>query len=494
MTKKIKRSGDNHLAKTKKKQIKINSLKTLNRVRENVAGIDVGGEFHYVAAPDPRHNGKIVVNRFGSFTSNLQECVELLKQCNIVSVAMEATGVYWTILYTMLKEAGIEVLLVNPRDFKKMKDKKTDVCDCEYLQLYHSYGLLEGAVIPEKMIAQLRTITRLREQSVEDSATCIQRMKKALINMNLRLDNVLEDVSGVTGMTIIRAMLKGERDPKILASYRDKRCKKTEEEIEESLYGFYSDDHLFALERAVRQYEFHLAEIQKCDLKIQAMLSSFDTHPNYSKILEETLGSTVKKSKRRQSTRRKSAQKPHEFSFDLKKEIMRITGADLTLLPGIGVSTALGLIAETGLNMRIWKSDKHFVSWLGVAANNKVSGGLILKNRTKRKKKKAAIMLRMSVSGLYNESNDTALGAFYRRKRAQIGSAKAITAGAAKLGRMYYNTMLTGKPFEEPGAQAYYEQQKERYLRGVRRRVRQWGYKLAPIESTAEAPVEVKSE
>ena len=239
MTKKIvKRSKEDYTAKTKRKQIKINTLKTLERIRENVAGIDVGGEFHFVAAPDPKHNGKIVVSRFGSFTTNLIECVELLKQCNIVSVAMEATGVYWTILYKMLKNAGMEVLLVNPRDFKKLKDKKTDVCDAEYLQLYHSYGLLEGAVIPEEKIAALRTFTRLREQSVADSARAIQRMQKALINMNLRLDNVLEDISGVTGMTIIRAILKGERNAKLLAKYRDKRCKKSEEEIEASLQGF----------------------------------------------------------------------------------------------------------------------------------------------------------------------------------------------------------------------------------------------------------------
>jgi transposase len=149
MSKIIKRSKEDHTDKNKKKQIKINSLKTLTKVCENVAGIDVGGEFHYVAAPDPKHDGKIVVNRFGSYTTNLKECVEWLKQCNIISVAMEATGVYWTILYAMLKAENIEVLLVNPWDFKKVKDKKTDVCDAEYLQLYHSYGLLEGAVIPE---------------------------------------------------------------------------------------------------------------------------------------------------------------------------------------------------------------------------------------------------------------------------------------------------------------------------------------------------------
>lgn len=486
MQKRIWRSNEDHARKHKKKQIKIADLKSLRKIRENVAGIDVGGEFHYVAAPDPKYDCRIVVNRFGSFTANLKECVEWLKQCNIVSVAMEATGIYWTILCAMLREAGIEVILVNPRDFKKMKDKKTDVCDAEYLQLYHSYGLLEGAIIPEKVMGEVRTFNRLREQSVEDSATAIQRMQKALISMNLRLDNVLSDISGVTGMTIIRAILKGERDPKKLATYRDKRCKKSEQEIEESLNGFYQEDHLFALERAVREYEFHLSEIQKCDNKIQAKLGIFNTHVNYNPEDHPDLEAVERVCKRR------AAKKTHEFSFNLGKEIARITGVNLMLLPGIGASTALTLISETGLDMSLWKSEKHFTSWLGLAANNKVSGGRILQNRTKRKKKKAAIVLRMAVSGLYREGNDTAIGAFFRIKRAQIGAPKAITAAANKLARMYFMTMSTGKPFVEIGATAYHELQKERYLRSVRRRIEPWGYELTQAKAPAEDPVDEK--
>lgn len=488
MAKIVRRSENDHASKNKKKQIKINTLKTLKKIREDVAGIDVGGEYHYVAAPDPKHDNKIVVNRFGSFTTNLKECVEWLKQCNTSSVAMEATGVYWTILYTMLNTAGIEVLLVNPCDFKKIKDKKTDVCDAEYLQLYHSYGLLEGAIIPEKRTGELRTFTRLREQSIEDSATSIQRMQKALISMNLRLDNVLSDISGVTGMTIIHAILNGERNPKRLAIYRDKRCKKSEEEIEDSLNGFYQDDHLFALDRAVRQYEFHLLEIEKCDEMIQAKLSEFETHTNYKKTANEHLSDDVLK----KVSKKKAAKKPHEFSFNLKEEITRITGVDLTLLPAFGVSTALMMVSETGLDMSRWKSAKHFTSWLGISANNKVSGGRILQNRTKRKKKRAAIMLRMAVSGLYREVNDTAIGAFFRRKRAQIGAPKAITAAACKLARMYYMTISTGKPFTEPGAAAYHELQKEKYLRRVRKQVKQWGYDLTQTKTQAEDLVEAK--
>lgn len=479
MTKTIKRSKDNHTAKNKKKQIKVNDLKSLKKIREDVAGIDVGGEFHYVAAPDPSQSGKIAVCRFGSFTQNLKECVDWLKQCNIKSTAMEATGVYWTILYAMLKEAGIEVLLVNPRDFKKLKDKKTDVCDAEYLQLYHSYNLLEGAVVPERKIGELRTFTRLREQSVEDAATCIQRMQKALINMNLRLDNVLEDISGVTGMAIIRAILGGERDPKTLAKYRDKRCKKSIEEIEDSLNGFYQEDHLFALERAVRQYDFHLSEIDKCNVMIKAKLSEFVSHSNHNETGNEPPQATSKRGRKRKRTKT-----PHE-TFDLCKEITRITGVDLTLLPGIGASTALMLIAEVGTDMSRWKSEKEFVSWLGLAPNNRISGGRILNKRSKKKKKKAAIMLRMAVSGLHHEANDTALGAFYRKKRGQIGPSKAITAAARKLACMVFRALSTGKPFVELGADGYRALQKDKYLRRVRKQVAQWGLKLTPIEVAA---------
>jgi transposase len=361
-----------------------------------------------------------------------------------------------------------------------MKDKKTDVCDAEYLQLYHSYGLLEGSIIPEKKIIEMRTYARLREQSVLEGATSIQRMQKALIGMNLRLDNVLSDISGETGMRIIRAILAGERDPKRLAAYRDKRCHKSEEEIEESLLGYYQEEHLFALERAVREYDFHLAEMRKCDRKIQEVLQGFQTHEVYKDVSGGELDQIYS------SSHKQRTKKSHQFTFNLKEEIARITGVDLTLLPGIGEHTALTLITETGLDMNLWKSEKHFASWLGLAANNKISGGKILQKRTKRKKNKAAIVLRMSVSGLYKDANDTALGAFYRRKRAQIGPAKAVTAAANKLAKMYYKTLSTGKPFIEMGVAKYYELQKVKYLRRVRSIIRPWGLKIVATDESNE--------
>ena len=396
---------------------------------------------------------------------------------------MEATGVYWMTLHYMLQEAKIEVTLVNPRDFKKIKDKKTDVCDAEQLQLYHSYNLLEGAVIPEQNMGKLRTYVRLRGQAVQDSATAIQRMQKALINMNLRLDKVVSDISGVTGMLIIGAILDGERDPEKLAKYRDPRCKKSEKEIEDSLNGFYQDDYLYALKAAMKQYTFHIGQIKSCEERIQAKLGTFSTHEAYSESENDKNEKPL-----RQTRKTGAAKKSYEFSFDLKDEIERIAGVDLTALPGIGSSTALTLISETGLDMSVWKSEKHFASWLGLAPNNRISGGIVLSSKSKRQKKGAAISLRMSVSGLYSEANDTAIGAFFRRKKAQIGSPKAITAAANKLAKAYYRALSTGKTFEEPGALAYMELQKKKYLSGVQRRIKRWGYDIVPRESVKANP------
>jgi len=465
MSSKEKRCANKNNAKSKKRLIKIGDFQNLVKIRESVAGIDIGSESHFVAAPDPKYQGKITVQQFSSLTSGLRECVEWLVSCNIKTVAMEATGVYWMVLFNMLEEAEIEVILVNARDVKKLKDKKTDVCDAEHLQRLLSYGMLEGAFIPEKDIGELRTILRLRYQHIIDSGRAIQRMQKALIRMNLRLDNVISDISGVTGMAIIHAILRGERDPKQLAEYRDSRCSKSEKEIEEALNGFYQQDQLFSLKQALDQHQFFLSQIAECDRQIQEKLSLFTT----IKIPEIVTAPRRRKSKK---------MKPYEFTFDLKQELIRITGVDLTSLPGVGPSTALTMITETGLDMTRWKSPKHFASWLNLSPNNRVSGGKILNKRTRQGKNRAALTLRMAVSGLYRESNETALGAFFRKKRGQLGAPKAITAAANKLAKMYYNILLHKKEFIEPGADVYLEMQKEKYLRNVNRRISAWGYQI----------------
>lgn len=474
MLKTIKRSDRDYEKKSKSRLVKTSDLKSMRKERENVAGIDVGAGSHFVAAPDPRCPGKLVVKEFGSFTENLRECVEWLIKCNITSVAMEATGVYWTILFSMLEEANIEVVLVNAYDFSKMKPKKTDVKDAEFLQLYHSHGLLSGAFIPERKVKELRTIVRSRAMLVEDSATEIQRMQKALVCMNLRLDNVLADISGVTGMRIIEAIIRGERDPKKLATFRDGRCKKSEAEIEASLNGFYQGDQLFVLKMAYEKYQFFMTKLLEYDQQLKLQLAAFETVPLKEKSIDP------EKQPRKKSVSRK--QKPFEFSFDVEREITRITGLSITRLAGVGASTALTLISETGLDMKKWATAKHFASWVRVAPNIRVSGGKILSRKTKQGNTIVGVAFRRSTASLYRDKNDTALGMFVKRKRAQLGAPIAITAGANKLCKMYYNLLSTGKPFVEPGAQAYLEMNKARVIDGARRRVRPLGYDVVETE------------
>lgn len=450
----------------------------LKRIRDDVAGIDLGSESHFVAVQDPKEKGQILIREFGTFTSNLWECIHWLKECYVKSVAMEATGVYWMHFYTMLEQEGFEVILANSRHVKNVKGRKTDIQDAEWLMQLHSYGLLEGAFIPEIHVAELRTYLRLREQSVRMAGQSIQRMQKALISMNLRLDNVLSDISGKTGMMIIKAILDGERDPKTLASYRDMRCRKSEEEIEESLKGYFREDQLYALKKAVTEYEFHTFSVRDCDEQIERQLKKFD-----SKTTEQSFGETPKSQEIKERKRRNSRhQRLHEYNFDLRKELFRISGVDLIALPAIGESTALTLISEIGLDMNKWPTCKHFCSWLKLSPNNQISGGKVVRKDSSKQPNRAGLALRMAVSGLYREENQTALGVFYRRKRSQKGSPKAITAAASKLAKMLYGTLKTGKQFVEPGAEAYLELQKEKVLRGMKKTLNRWGYRIQKKE------------
>jgi len=467
-----KQSGKNHITKGSKKSF-LKRENPLKKIREDVAGIDLGSESHFVALPNPNHKGEVLIKEFGTFTTHLLECINWLKECKVTSVAMEATGVYWMHFYSMLEEKGIEVILANSRHVKNVKGRKTDVRDAEWLMQLHSYGLLEGAFIPSSEVAQLRTYLRLREQSVRMAGESIQRMQKALIAMNLRLDNVLNDISGKTGMAILKAILNGERDPKVLASLRDQRCRKSEDEIEESLKGHYREDHLFALKKAMADYEFHVKGARDCEQAAQMQLQKFATKASET-ATETEKGEDIKARKQRNCKH----QRLHEYNFDVRKELFRITGVDLIALPGVAESTALTLISEIGLDMRKWPTAKHFCSWLKLSPNNQISGGKVVRRDTNKKPNRAALALRMAVSGLYKDANQTALGLFYRRKRSQKGAPKAITAAASKLARMLYDMLKTGRQFVEFGAEHYQAQQKERVLKNMKRTLRNWGYTI----------------
>ena len=391
---------------------------------------------------------------------------------------MESTGAYWIPLFEILESRGLEVKLVNARHVKNVPGRKTDVLDCQWLQQLHTYGLLEGAFRPPEQICALRAYLRHRMNQVRYGAAHIQHMQKALTQMNLLLHNVVSDLTGVTGMRIIKALLAGERDPQVLAGMRDKRCKNSIETIAKSLEGNYRPEHIFSLKQAVESFEFYQTQIAQCDREIESLLASFDakvmTTPPTNSDPED--GASVKAQGRAPA-------------FNLKDELQRVTGVDLTKIDGIDTTTALKVISEIGIDTSRWKSEKHFASWLGLSPGSKITGGKRLSGKTKPVVNRAAAALRMAASSLYR--SQCALGAYYRRMKARLGAPKAITATAHKLARLIYSMLKHGTEYTDVG-QDYYEQQyKSRALKNLKARARQLGFDLVEtaIENTSKNSV-----
>ena len=460
----------------------IKKASPLKVILQNVAGIDLGSKSHFVALANPKNKDEILIREFSVYTSGLEACINWLKECGTESVAMESTGVYWLHFHAMLEGSGIEVVLANARHVKNVKGKKTDVHDAEWLMQLHSYGLLEGSFVPSGESLALRTYYRTREQSVRMMSHANQRIQKSLISMNLRLDVAVNDITGKTGTLIIKAILAGTRDPKVLAKNRDPRCKKSEKEIAEALNGFYREDLLFTLQQAVEEYEFHFERVRKCDVKIEELLKAMPKKEPIGNTEENPKSADIKLRKRRNQRH----ERIYEFKFDVRSLLINILGVDLLTLPGISECTALTIISEIGTDMSKWKSFKQFCSWLKLTPNNQISGGKVLRNANYNKSPRAARALRMGVSSLYRETNPTALGVFFRRIKARKGPKAAATAGAHKLARFLYNTLTTGKPFVEPGAEAYLEMQKERRIDNMRAQLNEWGYSVRKIAKPAK--------
>ena len=406
----------------KKKTPEEGSSNSLPVLFPDTAGIDIGSKSHFVAVPsgcDP-----MPVREFLTFTADLHKMINWLKHCGIKTIVMESTGVFWIPAFELLESNGFEVKLVNARHVKNVSAHKTDVLDCQWLQQLGTFGLLKGAFRPNDSILPLRAYLRQRDMLIKSAAEHIQHMQKALTQMNLHLHNVISDITGKTGMLIIRSIVAGVRDPKVLAALRDGRCHNPEEVIEASLTGNYREEHVFALTQALQMYDVYSERIFECDSKIEKAVKGLETKCDSRKIAQLNEVSKPK------GKGRKSLKK-HEYSFDARLELIRMTGVDLTLIPSIGVSTALTIISEIGLDMTRWPSAKHFASWLGLSPGNKVSGGKRLSGKTKPCANRAAIALRMAANSLYN--SESAFGAFLRRMKMRLGSPKAITALAHKL-------------------------------------------------------------
>lgn len=441
----------------------------------DAAGIDIGSDSHFVAVPADRDEQP--VREFKSFTSDLYALADWLESCRIKTVAMESTGVYWIPLYTILEERGYEVFLVNARHVKNVSGRKSDVSDCQWLQQLHTYGLLQGSFRPTEQICELRSYCRHRHGLVEQASMYILLMQKALDQMNLKLHNVISDITGKTGLLILRAIISGERDPAQLARFRDHRCRNTREMIESSLTGHYREEHVFELKQSLELYDFCREKMRECDLAIEKTLQRFED------VVSEasTLSSSEPLKKKKNQKRSKNA-----VEFAVEPHLKRITGVDLTLVPGFNAHSALKWIAEVGLDMTRWQNAKQFVSWLGVCPNNKVSGGKRLRGRSKPSSNKAAGILRMAASTLYKSAS--ALGAFLRRKKAQLGPPKAITATAHKLAKILYHMLRYGTEYQEAGQTYYEEQYRSRLIKGLRKKASLLGFELT------EKQLEINSE
>ncbi|MEM6848894.1 MAG: IS110 family transposase [Pseudomonadota bacterium] len=438
----------------------------LKLVNPGAAALDIGSTMHMAAVnPDC---ADVPVRSFGTFTRDLHELADWFRSCGVTSVAMESTGVYWIPVFEILEEYGFEVILVNARYAKNVPGRKTDVSDAGWLRQLHSYGLLRGSFRPEAEVATLRAYLRQRERLVEYAAAHIQHMQKALIEMNLQLHHVVSDITGATGMRIIRAIVAGERDPDVLASFRDVRCRSSTETIRAALVGNDRDEHGFALGQALGLYDVYQAKILDCDRRLEDAVSALN-------VRGDKPTGPLPKARHRQ----KPVGAP---AFDVRAALHGVLGVDLTQIHGLGPSLALKLVAECGTDLSAWPSAKHFTSWLCLAPGNKISGGKLLSSRTRRSSNRAAALLRLAATTIGR--SDTALGAFYRRLSFRIGKQKAVTATAREIAVLFYNTLRFGMTYRDPGADAYEERYRRRALANLKRRARTLGYELAPTPTS----------
>jgi transposase len=444
--------------------------RSLAVIHPHAAGIDVGATEHYVAVPagdDPQP-----VRSFGACTADLEALADWLTACGVTTVVMESTGVFWIPLFELLESRGFAVRLVDARQMRRIPGRpKSDVRDCQWLQRLHSYGLLAAAFRPDEPVCVLRSYLRQRAMLVTYAAQHVQHMQKALTQMNVKLQHVVSDVTGVTGLAILRAILAGQRDPVELARLRDDRCQRSEAEIARALYGNWRAEHLFALKQAVELYDFYHKQIAACDRHIEKQLKQFE---------DKSGGQALPPKARRQ---RRGDNRP---AFDARAALYRMAGVDLTVIEGIEEATALVVLSEIGTDMSRWPSVKHFCSWLGLSPCHRISGGKVLSRRTKPSANRAAAALRLAAYALHR--SQSALGAFLRRLKARVGAPKAITATAHKLARLVYSLLKHGTAYVTQGMEEYERRYRERAVNNLSRRAKELGYELVqPAEPAAEA-------
>ncbi|MFA6077386.1 MAG: IS110 family transposase [Candidatus Paceibacterota bacterium] len=460
----------------------------LDCINPNAAGIDIGAKEIYVSIPDNRDSE--CIRAFETHTAALHDLCNWLKKCGVNSAAMEATGNYWVPLYEIMEKYELNPILVDPRSTKNVTGRKSDVSDCEWLRTLLYYGLIQGAFRPPEEVVALRGYMRQRRLLIEHRSPHVLHMNKALIEMNLRLGNVISDITGATGLRIIRAIVNGRRDPKYLSSLRDKKCKSSEEVIEQSLTGHYKEEQIYALKQALELYDHYTSLIEDCDSEIKEAAEKITDKISSADIQEKFFEEWEKEDEKRKlrkeqgekipekkiKCRKRNASKNKFQNMDGWEVSYRKFGADLTRLDGISEQTSFVILSEIGTDMSPWKTCKHFSSWLGLSPNNKISGGRVLSSRTKRSRNRVTQALKLAAYSLHN--SDSALGAYYRRMQNKHGTEKAITCVAHKLARLVYNTLAHGQEYVDIGQEKYEQQYKEKQMRALRKKAAEFGLEL----------------
>jgi transposase len=450
------RTTQNHRAKLKPQDCTLG----LGIVHPKAAGIDVGKEEHWVAVPpdmDPEP-----VQRFGCVTQELQEMAQWLLRCGIDTVALQSTGVYWIALYDILSERGIRVFVVNAQATKNLPGRKTDIQECQWLLKLHTYGLLKNSFRPEEEILVMRTYWRQRQQHIGDASRCIQHMQKVLTQMNVQLANTISDISGVTGQAILAAIVAGERDPWKLAKFRDPRVKASEATVARSLEGNWRPELVFVLRQELESYRAFQGKIAECDQQLQRHYDTLDAKAD-PKLLPPV-------------PRDKRAHGNIPAGFDLREELYRITGVDLTAIDGINVLTAQTLITEVGSDMSRFDTEAHFVSFLDLCPRNKISGGKVVGREKRKTKNRAGLALRLAAGTLLE--SDTYLGAQYRRLRTKLGAPKARKAMGNKLARIAYRMLKYGEKFVDHGKEFYEQKYRHLQVRMLTKKAAELGLQL----------------
>jgi len=428
----------------------------------NAAGIDVGASSHWVAVP--RHAAEEPVREFGAMTDDLNAMADWLLDCGVDAVALESTGVYWIPIHEVLEQRRLKVWLVDARQMKYVPGRKSDVQDCQWLQKLMSLGLLRAAWRPAGEVCVVRAVVRQREVLLVEQASWVQRMQKALVQMNIQLTEVLSDVMGMTGQAIIRDIVAGQRDPDVLARHRSGRLKASAAEVRKALTGNWREEHLFLLGQSLAIYDDLAKRVLECDAKIEALLEPLARH-------DVKLG-TAPRSRRKNNP-----------AFDVRQAMANWAGVDLTSIDGLGVGVVMKLLSEIGPDLSRFANVKHFCSWLGLCPGTRISGGKVLSAATKRSANRARQALKMAAMSL--SRSDSALGAFYRRLCTRMDKPRANTAVAHKLARMVFFMITRGEEFVDKGQQWYEEQQRQRSIASLKRRAAALGFQLSPSSVSA---------